>query len=134
MAAFDYDTGWVGLMAYTKKLIVLLLSVMAAGCLHTAEIPEQNLEPLYGFEQTDQEWRFTVLSTGCSDPDDFKLHQRTTQGVLEIGLERVIPDRCKMAPHLISLPWQAVNHNKEIVLLNPIKDASNFVPGKLLER
>lgn len=76
-----------------KKVILMLVTMYSV--LASAEAQQPRLEPLYGFLQNQGGVVFQVFSGGCTSKQSFSVDTVVENGVLQVSLNRQIPDYCR---------------------------------------
>ncbi len=76
------------------------------------------LEPLLDYKVDAKQITVSVMSTGCTQVDDFSLEVSQVDGVCEIAIYRQRPDRCRRAPfpQTLILPWDALQRCGDAVV------------------
>jgi len=102
--------------------------ILLTACLPpTQQVKKANtfkkIEPLHQIKIDNKQVVFKVLSTGCTQSDDFIINSLIINQQCQLTIYRIKPDRCKRAalPMKINLSWDKHTHckNKEILLMNP---------------
>jgi hypothetical protein len=115
-----------------KNLSFLFVFIMAViSCtLPAAEEREPNeyqrpfeLETLYGFKLAKESIVITVISTGCTEEEDFHLQTSATPEGYDVSIMRTKPDRCRRAPMFeqMRIPLDHSRKNDHFRLLNSVK-------------
>ena len=89
------------------------------------------LETLHAFSATPETLTFSVISTGCTRPEDFVVETRSVDGRCHVSILRIRPDRCRRAPYRVTLtrPWHPVSGCLDnLVLANPMASQSRQAP------
>lgn len=81
------------------------------------------LETLYGFKLGKESIVITVISTGCTQQEDFHLQTSSTPEGYNVSIMRIKPDRCRRAPMLeqIVIPLDPRRKNDHFRILNLVK-------------
>jgi len=81
------------------------------------------LEILYGFKLAKESIVITVVSTGCTQEDDFHLQTSSTPEGYDVSIMRIKPDRCRRAPmyEQIRIPLDHSKKNDHFRILNSVK-------------
>jgi len=84
---------------------------------------ELELEILYGFKLAKESIVITVVSTGCTQEDDFHLQTSSTPEGYDVSIMRIKPDRCRRAPmyEQIRIPLDHSKKNDHFRILNSVK-------------
>ncbi len=80
------------------------------------------LERLYSFTAEGDALTFAVVSTGCTRAEDFVVETRMENGACHVSIVRVRADRCRRAPHRVTLKktWHpSAQCLENLVLDNP---------------
>lgn len=114
-------------------LLGLLTLASAAGC-HLPAATSPTLEPMKKLETLkavtldNQGIGITVISTGCTEADDFSVElNRNDDGTTSVAIYRLHPDHCRRAPMpvTLTLPWRDAKPDltAPIQVINPVTDA-----------
>ncbi len=81
------------------------------------------LETLYGFTLAKESIVITVISTGCTQEEDFFLQISATPQGYDVRVMRSKPDRCRRAPmyEQIRIPLDHSRKNDHFRILNSVK-------------
>lgn len=81
------------------------------------------LETLYGFKLAQDSIIITVISTGCTQEEDFHLQTSSTPEGYDVSIMRTKPDRCRRAPmyQQIRIPLDHSRKNDHFRILNSVK-------------
>ncbi|MFT4764481.1 MAG: hypothetical protein ACI9OH_001575 [Oleispira sp.] len=119
-------------MNFIKNLAVLFVFIMAiisctlpaADDLRSAEHQGVfELETLYGLTLAKESIIITVVSTGCTQEEDFHLQTSATPEGYDVSIMRTKPDRCRRAPMFeqIRIPLDHSRKNDHFRILNSVK-------------
>jgi hypothetical protein len=119
-------------MNLIKNLAVLFVFIMAvisctlpaADDLMKAEYQRAfELETLYGFKLAKESIILTVVSTGCTQEEDFHLQTSATPEGYDVSIMRTKPDRCRRAPMFVEIriPLDHSRKNDHFRILNSVK-------------
>lgn len=115
-----------------KNLAVLFVFIMAVISCTLPSAEERTgsyhqdpleLEVLYGFKLAEESIAFTVISTGCTEEQDFHLQTSATAEGYDVSIMRTKPDRCRRAPmyQQILIPLDHSRKNDHFRILNSVK-------------
>lgn len=110
-------------------LVYLFILTLITGCFTSAQpIKTANefkkLETLQQVKIQDTQLNFKVMSTGCTQPNDFIITSQIIDQQCQLSIFRIKADYCKRAAQLkeINISWDKKSHcgNSNIRVLNPI--------------
>lgn len=86
-------------------------------------MPYKIVEPLQQIKIEDKQLIFNVMSTGCTQTDDFIVNSQTIDQQCQLTIYRIKPDLCKRAalPMQIKIDWDKNAHcnDNSVQLINP---------------
>ena len=103
---------------------VIGCTLPAAGSLNgNASQRPLELETLYGFKLGKESIVITVISTGCTQQEDFHLQTSATPEGYDVSIMRIKPDRCRRAPMFeqVVIPLDPRRKNDHFRILNLVK-------------
>jgi len=113
-------------LAVFGVFIMAVISCTLPAAEERAQLRNQSpleLEVLYGFSLAQESIIITVISTGCTQEEDFHLQTSSTPDGYDVSIMRTKPDRCRRAPmyEQIRIPLDHSKKSDHFRILNSVK-------------